>query len=122
MDQTDKHLWSHRDDARQWLPGCDVYVNCSTSEGVSLTILEAMAAGLAVVATRVGGTPEVVDDTCGRLIPARDSAALSAALLDLVRQPALRVELGRASRQRVETRFTLDRMVREYRDVYNEVA
>jgi glycosyltransferase involved in cell wall biosynthesis len=51
----------HRDDARQWLAGCDAYANSSISEGVSLTILEAMAAGLAVVATRVGGTPEVVD-------------------------------------------------------------
>ena len=61
----------------QWLAGCDVYVNCSISEGVSLTILEAMAAGLPVIATRVGGTPEVVDDRCGRLVPARDAAALS---------------------------------------------
>jgi glycosyltransferase involved in cell wall biosynthesis len=108
----------HRDDARDWLAGCDVYVNCSISEGVSLTILEAMAAGLPVVATRVGGTPEVVDDSCGLLIPARDTEGLAAALLVLARDPGRRQALGRAARARVETRFTLDRMVDEYKRVY----
>ena len=108
----------HRDDAREWLAGCDLYVNCSISEGVSLTILEAMAAALPIVATRVGGTPEVVDESCGRLIPARDADALAAALLDLARDPTRRQVLGRAARARVETRFTLDRMVGEYRRIY----
>jgi glycosyltransferase involved in cell wall biosynthesis len=107
-----------RDDARRWLAGCDVYVNCSVSEGVSLTILEAMAAGLPVVATRVGGTPEVVDDTCGMLIPARDAAALAAALTSLGRDPDRRATLGRAARARVEERFTIERMVSEYARVY----
>lgn len=111
----------YRDDARDWLAGCDVYVNSSISEGVSLTILEAMAARLAIVATRVGGTPEVVDETCGRLIPSRDSGRLAAALLELARAPGTRADLGRAARERVETRFTLERMVRQYRDVYSGV-
>ncbi len=65
----------HRDDARDLLAGCDLYVNSSISEGISLTILEAMAAGLPVVATAVGGTPEIVDTACGRLVPARDPGA-----------------------------------------------
>ena len=108
----------HRDDARDLLAGCDVYANSSISEGVSLTILEAMAAGLPVVATRVGGTPEVIDDTCARLVPARDPGAMAAALSSLADAPDLRAALGRAGRARVETRFTLDRMVREYRDAY----
>jgi len=112
------HFLGRRDDARDWLWACDAYANSSISEGVSLTILEAMAAGLPVVATRVGGTPEVVDGTCGRLVPSRDPAALGAALLDFARDPSLRVALGRSARQRLESRFTIDRMVREYRDVY----
>jgi glycosyltransferase involved in cell wall biosynthesis len=112
----------HREDARRWLAGCDAYVNCSVSEGVSLTILEAMAAALPIVATRVGGTPEVVDSDSGRLIPPRDVGALAAALRNLAGDPAARARLGRSARRRLETRFTLDRMVREYGDVYASVT
>jgi len=112
----------HREDARDLLAACDLYANSSISEGISLTILEAMAAGLAVVATRVGGSPEIVDPTCGRLVPARDPEALGTALAGLARNEMLRKELGRAARVLVEKRFTLDRMVREYRDAYYAVA
>jgi glycosyltransferase involved in cell wall biosynthesis len=108
----------HRDDARDWLAACDVYVNSSVSEGVSLTILEAMAAGLPVIATRVGGTPEVVNESCGRLIPSRDPSALTAALVTLAQNADQRRTLGQLARQRVETRFTVDRMVDQYRAVY----
>jgi glycosyltransferase involved in cell wall biosynthesis len=112
----------HRDDARQWLAACDVYVNSSVSEGVSLTILEAMAAGLPVVATRVGGTPEIVDDACGRLVPPRDPAALAAAVRALSLDCAARRALGLAARRRVAERFTVDRMVQAYREVYRRVS
>jgi len=111
----------HRDDARAWLAACDVYANSSISEGVSLTILEAMAAGLPIVATRVGGTPEIVDSSCGRLVPARDPSALAAALSDLAGRPALRRELGQTARLRAETRFTIERMVNEYAEVYRGI-
>jgi glycosyltransferase involved in cell wall biosynthesis len=112
----------HREDARELLAACDLYANSSISEGVSLTILEAMAAGLAVVATAVGGTPEVVDASCGRLVPSRAPDTLGAAIADLAVHGALRTRLGGAGRSRVESRFTLDRMVREYRDAYYEAA
>jgi len=112
----------HRNDARTWLAGCDAYVNSSISEGASLTIIEAMAAGLPVVATRVGGTPEVVEESCGRLVPARDAAALAAALLGLASDPATRASLGLAARARAESRFTLNRMVAEYADVYRRLV
>jgi glycosyltransferase involved in cell wall biosynthesis len=112
----------HRDDAREWLAACDVYANSSVSEGVSLTILEAMAAGLPVVATAVGGTPEVVDESCGRLVPPRSARAMADAIMALAESPALRRDLGRAARARVEDRFTIDRMVADYRAVYERLG
>lgn len=111
-----------RDDARRWLAGCDVYANSSISEGVSLTILEAMAAALPVVATAVGGTPEVVDTASGLLVPSRDSRALAAALADLRSDASRRRSIGRAARQRVQAHFTMDRMVADYRRVYERLA
>lgn len=112
----------HSDEARNWLAACDVYANSSISEGVSLTILEAMAARLPLVVTRVGGTPEVVPEACGRLVPARDPRALARALMDLANDPAGRDALAATGRRRVEEHFTLDRMIREYHDVYQRLA
>lgn len=108
----------HREDARDLLAACDVYANSSIHEGISLTILEAMAAGLPVVATRVGGTPEILDESCGCLVPARNPDALAAAIAQLAGDEPTRRALGRAARARVEERFTIERMVAEYRDMY----
>jgi glycosyltransferase involved in cell wall biosynthesis len=108
----------HRDDARALLAGADIFVNSSTFEGVSLTILEAMAASLPVVATAVGGTPEVVTGEAGMLVPARDGAALAAAIEQLASDPRRRETLGAGGRRRVEETFTLDRMVNDYDDLY----
>jgi L-malate glycosyltransferase len=110
----------HRDDARRWLAGLDVYVNASISEGVSLTILEAMAAGLPVVATRVGGTPEVVTEECGLLVPSRNAEALADAIHQLGERADRRRHRGAAGRARAEAHFMLDRMVASYRRVYEE--
>jgi glycosyltransferase involved in cell wall biosynthesis len=108
-----------RADVRRILPAFDLFVNSSVSEGISLTILEAMAACLPVVATRVGGTPEVVKDgETGVLVPARDRASLGQALLDLAGAPKRARELGRAGRARVEKAFSIDRMVADYARVY----
>jgi glycosyltransferase involved in cell wall biosynthesis len=115
------HFLGHRDDARRWLAGCDVYVNSSISEGVSLTILEAMAAALPVVVTRVGGTPEIVDESHGRLVPARSPDALASALVEIGRHPELGRTLGAAGRAKVEARFTIERMVADYAAVYRNL-
>lgn len=112
----------HRDDARDWLAGCDLFVNCSISEGVSLTILEAMAAGLPIIATRVGGTPEVVTADCGVLVPPRDPQAIAHALVQFGSDASPRASFGAAARARAETLFSLDRMIRQYRDVYMGAA
>jgi glycosyltransferase involved in cell wall biosynthesis len=112
-----------RDDVRLLLPAFDVYVNCSISEGISLTILEAMAAALPIVATRVGGTPEIVTGgLTGTLVPPRDTGALVSAILDTCMLPDGGRMLGSAGRSRVEHRFTIDRMVQRYASIYSTVA
>jgi glycosyltransferase involved in cell wall biosynthesis len=112
-----------RDDARALLPAFDVFANSSISEGVSLTILEAMAAELPVVATRVGGTPEVIEDgLTGLLVPARNPQALARALAHLSRGVDARRTLGARARTAVEQRFTIDRMVEHYAQVYRRLA
>jgi glycosyltransferase involved in cell wall biosynthesis len=108
------HFTGYRADVRELMAAFDVYVNCSTYEGVSLTILEAMAAGLPVVATRVGGNPEVVvDGETGVLVPI-GSPALTEQLIALAGNPLQRRALGAAGRQRAVRHFSIDRMVAEY--------
>ena len=98
-----------------------IFTLASLTEGVSLTLLEAMASGLPVVATRVGGNPEVVaEGQTGLLVPPADPAALAAALLTLWRDPPLRRALGRAGRARVEAHFDVARMVAAYEGLYAE--
>jgi len=112
-----------RSDVRVLLPGADVYVSSSISEGVSITILEAMAAGVPVVATAVGGTPEVLAlETGGRLVPVRSPQRLARAVIALAEDPGRRAAIGAEGRRRVETAFTLDRMVGEYARLYRELG
>jgi glycosyltransferase involved in cell wall biosynthesis len=100
--------------------GCaDVVVLASRSEGLPFTLLEAMALGKPVVATRVGGVPEVVEDgRSGRLVPRDDPAALAAAVAAVVDAPDA-VAMGARGRVRVQTAFTLDGMVRGIERVYD---
>jgi glycosyltransferase involved in cell wall biosynthesis len=117
------HFWGSRNEARTLLHAFDIHVNSSLFEGISLTILEAMAAGLPVVATRVGGTPEVVvNEVSGLLVPPRDAAALATAMLSLTLNPARRRALGRTARLAVERDFAIDRMVDDYAQEYLRVA
>jgi glycosyltransferase involved in cell wall biosynthesis len=103
------------------LARASVFVLPSLSEGVSLTLLEAMARGLPVVATRVGGNPEVVvDGETGLLVPARDPAALAAGVLRLFRDPGEGRRMGAAGRMRVETHFDVRRMAARYEALYLE--
>lgn len=108
----------YRADVRAVLPAFDVYANSSRYEGVSLTILEAMAAGLPVVATDVGGNPEVViDHETGRLV-AGHASALAGALVELANHPKRRHAMGDAGRWRVKRHFSLDRMAEHYAAFY----
>jgi len=112
-----------RRDVRALLPGFDIYANSSASEGISITILEAMTVGLPVVATRVGGTPEVVvHGQTGYLVEAGAPERFAEALEDLAKEPSKRREFGQAGRRRVEECFTIDRMVADYMRLYESLG
>ncbi len=94
----------------------------SLEEGLPNAVLEAMAAGKPVVATRVGGTPEaVVHGETGLLVPPGDAQALSEAILTLLNDPARAEAMGQAGRERVSKCFSLTRMVRETEQIYEEL-
>jgi sugar transferase (PEP-CTERM/EpsH1 system associated) len=108
-----------QDDIASRMHDASLFVLPSTSEGISLTILEAMASGLPVVACRVGGNPEVVvDGETGILVPARDPKSLAEALIRLHGDVHLSQMMGTAGRRRVERDFCVRRMVRAYESLY----
>jgi sugar transferase (PEP-CTERM/EpsH1 system associated) len=110
-------------DIEEVLACLDIFVLSSRSEGLSNTIQEAMASGVAVVATNVGGTDELVQHgRTGLLVPPRDSSALASAIDTLANDSALRTAMGCAARARVEAEFGLDRMIRSYEELYEDVA
>jgi glycosyltransferase involved in cell wall biosynthesis len=109
-----------RADARRLLPAIDVYVNSSVYEGIPLTVLEAMAASLPVVATAVGGTSEVVAADTGLLVGARDAEGMAAAMRTLAASIERRTGMGARGRARVEALFSIERMVSRYLTAYDE--
>jgi sugar transferase (PEP-CTERM/EpsH1 system associated) len=111
-----------RTDTPELLRSLDVFVLPSVNEGISNTILEAMACGVPVVASSVGGNPElVVDGVCGSLYDPADPQALQQAILPYLGDPALRERQGRAARERVVQNFSLDSMVGRYLALYDEL-
>jgi sugar transferase (PEP-CTERM/EpsH1 system associated) len=115
-------LPGRRDDVAELMRGLDLFVLPSRNEGISNTILEAMATGLPVVATAVGGNPElVVAGRTGALVPPADPEAMAAAIGAYVAAPELARAHGAEGRRRVLERFSIDGMVSKYMDCYDAV-
>jgi glycogen synthase len=111
-----------RNDATQLLPAMDLFVLSSLSEGISLALLEAMAAGVPVVATKVGGNLEVLrEPSSGLLVPPRSPHDLAHAILSLIDDAARRSELSAGGRGRVAEAFSLKRMVKDYEGLYTSL-
>jgi glycosyltransferase involved in cell wall biosynthesis len=98
-----------------------VYVLSSHWENAPMALLEAMAAGVPVVATAVDGVPEIVDGSTAQMVPAGDPAAIAAAIARLCADPGLRDEQVRAARARVEERFTAERNSRAITELYSRL-
>jgi glycosyltransferase involved in cell wall biosynthesis len=115
------HLLGLRDDVDTVFAAADVFVQPSLSEGLPLAVLEAMANGLPVVATRVGGIPEAIaDGQTGLLVPPGDPAALAAALGEVLSARERATALGKAGRERATAEFSVKRMTDRYRQLYDE--
>lgn len=110
------------DNVPEVLRALDVYVLPSLNEGISNTILEALASGLPVIATAVGGNVELIGDgVCGRFFAPRDTSALSQLLLEYAVNPSLRQAHGQAARRIAVEQFSLTTMVARYEAVYDRV-
>ncbi len=111
-----------RKDAARIAAAADFVVHPSHEEGFSNTVIEAMAAGKAVVATNVGGNPEaVVDGETGILVPPRDPVSLAAAIISLLREPERARSMGAAGRLRVCERFETGKMAGKMERIYEEL-
>jgi glycosyltransferase involved in cell wall biosynthesis len=123
------HLEKHvllpgfRTDVLGCIKGFDVFVLSSVTEGLGTSLLDAMACRRAIVATRAGGIPEVVEDgVTGLLVPPRDHGAMADAIVGLLNDEERRRQMGEAGFARVSARFTVERMVAETAAVYARVA
>jgi glycosyltransferase involved in cell wall biosynthesis len=123
------HLEKHvllpgfRTDVLGCIKGVDVFVMSSVTEGLGTSLLDAMACARPIVATEAGGIPEIVEDGVnGLLVPPRDAPALAAAIVRALRDQTLRERMGKAGFERVNERFTVDRMVEQTGAVYHRLV
>jgi glycosyltransferase involved in cell wall biosynthesis len=114
-------LTGQRDDAVAVMGACDAFVMASNNEGLPVAIMEALALGLPVVSTAVGGIPEAItDDVDGLLVPARDPAALAAAITRIATDPTLRTRLADGA-ARAGDRYDIRITARRLEEIYREV-
>lgn len=113
----------YREDVLELIRGLDVFVLPSLAEGLSIALLEAMASGLPVIASNVGGIPEVFGNSdCGRLINSRDVDSLFTAMLGIgILDDKQKKAIGEEGRKRIEQEFTADVMIKQLDEVYKSV-
>ncbi len=112
-----------RSDVHDQLATAGFFVSSSTTEGISLTLLEAMAVGLPIVTTAVGGSPEiVVPGETGKLVPPQDPEKLAQEMIAMIEERPVWPEIGKAARERVETNFNIRTMIRQYEELYLELS
>jgi len=112
----------YQEDVAPWYAVCDTVVLTSASEGTPVTIIEALAAGRPVVATRVGGVPDVVDEgETGFLVRPGDTHALAERIQILARDPERRAAMGAAGRERTLSRYAVERLVDDMDALYREL-
>ena len=114
------HFLGARDDIATLLPTFDVFALPSQHEALPYALVEAMAAGRASVASEVGGVPEILDSSRGRLVPPSDVPALTSALEQLL-DDDLRDRLGRAARRYAEEHLSVEAMTRQYEELYSSL-
>ena len=111
-----------RNDVPDILSAFDVFLLTSLSEGLPISILEAMAAGRAVVSTKVGAIPEVIlDGETGLLVPVGNANVMAGALKRILDDKTVMTKMGEAGRKRVKELFSLEHMVKEYESTYRDV-
>ena len=117
------HVPGIRRDVADLLRASDAFALTSVSEAASLTLLEAMATGLPVVVTDVGGNPEIVrDGVDGLLVPRGDAVACGAAFVRLFSEPGLIAKLGANARERVRAKYRIEQTVEEYSGLYRKLS
>jgi glycosyltransferase involved in cell wall biosynthesis len=113
------HFLGFREDVPKLLQGMDLFVLSSSDEGFSLAIVQAMATGLPIVATRCGGPEEILDDGVhGRLVAVNDPGSLACGILEVLSFPDRGRRYGKAARERAISDFSIEAMVRRYEAVY----
>ena len=115
-------LPGHRSDVGRWLKAADIFVLPSRWEGMPNVVLEAMAAGVPVIATAVEGIEELIDsEVTGIVVPAGETGALAAAMIRLLRQSEKRSELALRAQSHVKERFTVEAVGAEYQRLYRRL-
>jgi glycosyltransferase involved in cell wall biosynthesis len=110
------------DNVPEFLQQLDLYVQPSRSESLGVAIMEAMSAGLPVVATRVGGIPEIIaDNVSGLLVPSQNADVLAEAIVALCRDSEMRQRMGTAGKQLIDQRFRVSDFIRQMYDLYEEL-